>query len=89
MSEFRAIDWKKKRGYTPQMADKKIRSIAKTFSWRSFIFIYWIVFGYILTGTFKGASILGIGSIVPLFFYYFHERLWNRIKWGTDYKNKL
>ena len=53
------------------MADKKVRSIAKTFSWRFFIFIYWIVFGYILTGTFKGASILGVGSIIPLFFIIF------------------
>ena len=70
------------------MADKKVRSVAKTFSWRSFVFIYWLVFGYILTGTFKGAGILGAGSIIPLFFYYFHERLWNKIKWGTDHKKK-
>jgi|TARA_B100001093_G_C26671209_1_gene946246 uncharacterized membrane protein len=66
------------------MADKKIRSAAKTFSWRLFIFIYWTIFGYILTGTFKGAGILGLGSIIPLFFYYFHERIWNKIKWGTE-----
>ena len=49
------------------MADKKIRSVAKTFSWRLFIFIYWVIFGYIYTGTFVGAGILGVGSIVPLF----------------------
>tara|TARA_B100000683_G_scaffold156803_1_gene151436 strand:- start:148 stop:351 length:204 start_codon:yes stop_codon:yes gene_type:complete len=66
------------------MADKKIRSVAKTFSWRLLIFIYWMIFGYIFTGTFKGASILGFGSIIPLFFYYFHERVWNRVKWGTN-----
>ncbi len=65
------------------MADKKIRSVAKTFSWRFFIFVYWVIFGYIYTGTFTGAGILGIGSIIPLFFYYFHERIWNKIKWGT------
>ena len=29
------------------MADKKIRSVAKTFSWRFFIFVYWVIFGYI------------------------------------------
>ena len=50
------------------MADKKIRSVAKTFSWRLFIFIYWVIFGYIYTGTFVGAGILGFGSIIPLFF---------------------
>jgi|TARA_B110000240_G_C13157925_1_gene308130 uncharacterized membrane protein len=68
------------------MADKKVRSVAKTFSWRFFIFVYWLVFGYVLTGTLKGASILGLGSIIPLFFYYFHERMWNQIRWGTDNK---
>ena len=66
------------------MADKKIRSIAKTFSWRALIFIYWMLFGYIFTGSIKVASVLGVGSIVPLFFYYFHERVWNKIKWGTN-----
>ena len=66
------------------MADKKIRSVAKTFSWRFLIFVYWMLFGYIFTGSYKVAGILGIGSIVPLFFYYFHERIWNKIKWGTD-----
>ena len=68
------------------MADQKARSVAKTFSWRFFIFIYWIVFGYILTGTLNGASILGLGSIIPLFFSFFHDRIWNKIKWGTDSK---
>ena len=45
------------------MSDKKIRSVAKTFSWRLLIFIYWVIFGYIYTGTFIGAGILGVGSI--------------------------
>ncbi len=66
------------------MADKKIRSVAKTFSWRLFIFIYWVIFGYIYTGTFVGAGILGVGSIIPILFYYFHERIWNKVKWGTN-----
>tara|TARA_B100001564_G_C20459203_1_gene587185 strand:+ start:693 stop:830 length:138 start_codon:yes stop_codon:yes gene_type:complete len=43
-----------------------------------------MIFGYIFTGSLKGAGILGFGSIIPLFFYYFHERVWNKIKWGTD-----
>ena len=43
-----------------------------------------VIFGYIFTGSLKGASILGLGSIIPLFFYYFHERVWNKIKWGTN-----
>ena len=86
MLKVQVLDCELKKVYILKMADKKVRSVAKTFSWRSFIFIYWLVFGYALTGTFKGASILGLGSIIPLFFYYFHERIWNRIRWGTDRK---
>ena len=37
------------------MADKKIRSIAKTFSWRFLIFLYWMLFGYIFTGAKTGS----------------------------------
>ena len=40
------------------MADKKIRSVAKTFSWRFLIFVYWMIFGYIFTGTFKVIEII-------------------------------
>ena len=29
-----------------------------------------------------GGSIAGIEVITKMFFYYFHERLWNKIKWG-------
>ena len=69
------------------MDDKKIRSVAKTSSWRFFIFIYWVIFGYIFTGDIKGARILGLGSIIPLFFYYFHKRVWSKIKWGLNLRN--
>ena len=29
-----------------------------------------------------GGSIAGIEVITKMFFYYFHERIWNKIKWG-------
>jgi uncharacterized membrane protein len=86
LSKIHAVDYELEKVYGLKMADKKVRSVAKTFSWRFFIFVYWLIFGYVLTGPFNGASILGLGSIIPLFFYYFHERIWNRIRWGTDIK---
>ena len=48
------------------MSDKKIRSIAKTFSWRLLIFIYWMIFGYIFTGSFK---IAGINFILNIYHF--------------------
>ena len=61
------------------MADKKIRSVAKTFSWRFLIFVYWMLFGYIFTGSFKVAGILGIGSIIPLFFTIFTKEFGTKL----------
>ena len=41
-------------------------------------FIAWII-----TGDWKmGGSIAGIEVITKMFFYYFHERIWNKIMWG-------
>jgi len=38
---------------------------------------------WIITGDWKmGGSIAGIEVITKMFFYYFHERIWNKIKWG-------
>jgi uncharacterized membrane protein len=33
-----------------------------------------------------GGSIAGIEVITKMFFYYFHERIWSKIKWGTKKK---
>ena len=43
-----------------------------------------IAISSLFTGSLKGAGILGFGSILPIFFYYFHERVWNKVKWGTN-----
>jgi len=39
-----------------------------------------------------GSSIAGIEVITKMLFYYFHERIWNKIKWeknGGGYLNFL
>ena len=52
-------------------------------------FIAWII-----TGDWKmGGSIAGIEVITKMFFYYFHERIWNKLngvkKGGADYLSFL
>ena len=46
--------------------------------------LLWIlIIAWIITGDLKmGGSIAGIEVITKMFFYYFHERIWNKIKWG-------
>lgn len=63
--------------------DKITRSIAKTISWRLVGTLDTIIISWIITGEITMA--LSIGSIElvsKMLLYFFHERAWNRIKWG-------
>lgn len=66
-----------------QFTEKPIRSIVKSLSWRILgtldtILITWIITGELLTAF----SIGGIELITKMILYFFHERIWNSIKWG-------
>jgi uncharacterized membrane protein len=74
------------------MVDKHWRSVTKAASWRTLGTIDTIVISWLITG--KLTFALSIGAVevfTKMFLYYFHERLWNRIKFGrimpkeTDY----
>lgn len=64
-------------------SEKPMRSVIKTISWRVIgtldtILISWLITGHI-------ALALSIGSvelITKMVLYFFHERIWNKIKWG-------
>ena len=59
------------------------RSLLKTITWRITASSDTFVIAWIITGDWKmGGSIAGIEVITKMFFYYFHERIWNKIKWG-------
>ena len=63
--------------------EKITRSIAKTISWRLVGTLDTIIISWIITG--EIAMALSIGSIElvsKMFLYFFHERAWNKIKWG-------
>lgn len=65
--------------------DTKTRSIIKTISWRitgtlcTFL-ISWVILDDIKTSSAIAIIQLTFNSIV----FYFHERLWNIVKWGQD-----
>ena len=59
------------------------RSLLKTITWRITASLDTFVIAWIITGDWKmGGSIAGIEVITKMFFYYFHERIWNKINWG-------
>ncbi len=59
------------------------RSIAKTVSWRIVGTLATVVISWLITGTLALAFSIGaIELISKMVLYFFHERTWNRIKWG-------
>jgi uncharacterized membrane protein len=65
------------------------RHIIKTFSWRAIGSIDTIIFGWILTGNpLTSLKIGGIETISKMILYYGHEKLWYKINFGLDMRNK-
>ncbi|TXE09754.1 DUF2061 domain-containing protein [Seonamhaeicola algicola] len=63
--------------------EKPIRSVAKALSWRVVGTLDTLVVSYFLTGKIAvAASIASVDFITKLILYFFHERVWNAIKWG-------
>ena len=65
------------------VGEKPIRSVAKALSWRIVGTLDTLVVSYILTGRISlAASIASVDFITKLILYFFHERIWNAVKWG-------
>jgi uncharacterized membrane protein len=66
-----------------KVSEKPVRSIAKALSWRIIGTLDTLVVSYILTGKITlAASIASVDFITKLVLYFFHERAWNKLKWG-------
>ena len=59
------------------------RSLLKTLTWRITASLDTFIIAWVITGEWDtGITIAAIEVITKMFFYYFHERIWNKIKWG-------
>ena len=72
----------------PTKEDKKAeahyRSVIKSISWRIVGTIDTIAISWLITGQVKTALAIGsIEVVTKMILYYFHERTWNKIKWGV------
>lgn len=64
-------------------SEKPLRSIIKALSWRVIGTLDTLLVSYILIGEIVLAtSIASIDFLTKLVLYFFHERVWNKIKWG-------
>ena len=64
------------------MAETQKRTLLKTVSWRVLGAIFWPIFSYKVTGSLLETGILTAGYVGMTVLYYYHERFWDRVKWG-------
>ena len=66
-------------------AELKKRTLIKTMTWRVTASLTTFLIAWILTGDLLiGASIGSIEAIAKIFLYYYHERIWNNIRWAKN-----
>lgn len=67
------------------MKEKAYRSLLKTVSWRTIGTIDTVLISWLVTGTLGFAlTIGGVELFTKMILYFFHERMWNRIKIGKE-----
>ncbi|MCF6169253.1 DUF2061 domain-containing protein [Lutibacter sp.] len=66
-------------------SEKPARSIVKAISWRIVGTIDTILISWFITGKITLALSIGLIEIITkMVLYFFHERIWNLIKWGKQ-----
>lgn len=62
----------------------RTRSIIKALTWRAIATSTTMALAYAATGDLKLAGAIGVADvIIKLAFYYFHERAWGHVEWGS------
>ena len=75
--------------FKSSVKDSNRRHLMKTFSWRAIGTIDTIIFGWIITGNpLSGIKIGGFEVLTKMLLYFFHEKLWYKINFGLDRRNK-
>ncbi len=65
------------------MLEYRKRTLTKTISWRTIATLITIGLVYLFTGEVTLALSIGVFEVIAkLVSYYFHERLWIKIRWG-------
>lgn len=70
------------------MHEKSYRSFLKAVSWRITGTLDTVLISFIISGDIKIAASIGLVEVfTKMTLYYFHERLWNKIKLGKTKHN--
>lgn len=65
------------------MFDHPKRTLVKTLTWRLIALVTTMVVVYAYSGDAKESVVVGlVANALKMFFYYAHERFWNRLNFG-------
>ena len=71
------------------MKATKSRSLIKALTWRTTGTLDTFIISLLITKKpFIAASIASVEVLTKIVLYYFHERIWNKVKWGRIVDNK-
>ena len=63
--------------------DHPKRTLIKTITWRIIALVTTIAVVYFYSGSAKESVVIGlVANFLKMFFYYIHERTWNRVDYG-------
>ena len=75
--------------FNSSILDSNKRHLIKTFTWRGVGTLDTIFFGWLITGNpLTGLKIGGIETASKMLLYFGHEKLWYKINFGLDKRNR-
>lgn len=67
------------------MKETNTRSITKALTYRFWQSLNTFLISLVITGKIDmAAAIVSIEVVVKIIIYFFHERIWSKIKWGLE-----
>lgn len=77
--------WNRNADDLKQFVEGQSRSFSKIVTWRILITSSNFVIPFIMTGSWGQAALFGgIATVVNIFLFWAHERIWNRVSWGKS-----
>ena len=75
--------------FNSSISNSNKRHIIKTFTWRGVGTLDTVLFGWLITGNpITGLKIGGIETLTKMLLYFGHEKLWYKINYGIDRRNR-
>jgi len=84
------FQWNRRQDENVKFVEGQPRTISKILTWRVLITASNFVIPFIMTGSWGSAALFaGMATVVNMFIFWAHERVWNKIKWGKDTVDQL